>query len=290
MNDLRDAMRKEAGRVWREKAKAQQLGLFMNEETVTETILLQLAVQFQASGLRVRPFTKAQETKNGADWEFWFAQGSRAIGLRVQAKRLFPTGIYASLKPSGTQTHILIQKSGRCHPVFVFYNDHQTYPASEPQCLCGDYYGPSYRGCTLASAQTIRRQKSNDASKLAELTIPWHCLLCAWRSRGGKSLPVIIARSLKQLVINDGAKRRSKLRSYKTTELPHQLRSYAERGPRLQRDSIYDEPSATAGRDPEIHPRLQRDSLFDEPAWLAGYLKRRALAGVALIVAEREVE
>lgn len=71
LNSLRYAMRREAGRVWHQKEKAEHLGLFMNEETITETLLLRLAVEFRAGGLVVRPFTKAEETKNGADWEFW---------------------------------------------------------------------------------------------------------------------------------------------------------------------------------------------------------------------------
>lgn len=86
---LRESLRCEAGTVWREKAQAQKLGLQLNEETITETVLFRLASKHQGGGLIVRAFNKPEETKNGADLEWWFVQGDKGIGLRVQAKRLF---------------------------------------------------------------------------------------------------------------------------------------------------------------------------------------------------------
>lgn len=103
MTPLRDAMRREAGWVWRAKARAASLGLFLNEETITETVLLRLATAAQGTGFLVRLFTKAEETKLGADWEFRFISKSKMVRLRVQAKRLFPSGHYESLKPGASR-------------------------------------------------------------------------------------------------------------------------------------------------------------------------------------------
>jgi hypothetical protein len=118
---LRASLRLEAGRVWREKGDAERIGLQLNEETITETLLFRLAKRHRHSGLRVRAFSKPEEKKSGSDWEWWFVQGGSGVGLRVQAKRIFPSGTFKSLK--AVQTTQLITKAGNCHPFFVFYND-----------------------------------------------------------------------------------------------------------------------------------------------------------------------
>lgn len=267
MMSLRDAMRREAGRIWRDKARAERLGLFLNEETITETLLLHLATEFQGNGFWVRPFTKARETRNGADWEFWFVQGHKSVGLRVQAKRLFPSGKYQSLIPGGQQADKLIRKSGNCYPVFAFYNDSRAYFTSLPDCLCGDYYAPSYRGCTLAPADVVRSCASHDANILANQTIPLHCLLCEFSSNKGVSLPQRIAGLLNERfplsrIVGDGSQR------YDVVETPEEFR-------------------VDIGQMNRMRPirSLDSDHVFEEPYWLEGYLKARTLAGVALFTA-----
>jgi hypothetical protein len=199
-------MRREAGRIWRDKARAEELNLFMNEETITETLLLNLAKRFQGNTVRVRPFTKAEETKNGADWEFWFVQGQRCIGLRVQAKRLFPSAKYDSLDPSGPQTDKLMSQSKDCFPVFVLCNDRKFYRCTIPKCRCNNHRGDSYLGCTTASAYTVANWNNTDAAKLAPYTIPWHCLLCPKRSSHGASLPEVALSCLNALPQHDQGK------------------------------------------------------------------------------------
>lgn len=203
MKQLRDAMRKEAGRVWREKAEAEQLGLFMNEETITETVLFSLAREHLTSELRITPYKKQAEKKNGADWEFWFAKGNLGIGLRVQAKRIFDDRTYQSLIPSSPQTRNLISNSNGRYPVFVFYNDSQSFPHTNYcKTRCG-YKGPSYYGCSIASAYSVKSSRTNQAASLVRMMAPWHCLLCdkpAQRRR--TSLPKTVRRNLINLFEN----------------------------------------------------------------------------------------
>lgn len=257
MKPLRNAMRREAGRVWQEKARAARLGLFMSEETITELTLLNLAAVFQGHGLLVQPFTKAQETRNGADWEFWFIQGARSVGLRVQAKRLFPNGNYASLEPGGSQNRKLILHAGRCCPVYIFYNDAPAYRCNSPDCACGEYRGPSYRGCTLAPAAAVARTTNNSASSLQGVTIPWHCLVCE-SAANTMSLPETIAENLNRRFAQVDGHR------CEAVATPHEFRPY---------DDI------------KGHPGLEfmGGDGYDEPGWLAGYLSERELAGIALV-------
>jgi hypothetical protein len=257
MKPLRDALRREAGRVWREKARAGALGLFLNEETITESTLLNLATAFCGHGLFVRIFTKAEERRNGADWEFWFVQGRRATGLRVQAKRLFPGGAYSSLNSSGPQTTTLINNAGNCCPVYVFYNDAGAYRSSLPRCSCGEYRARSYLGCTLAPAVAVAHAGRNVASSLQEITIPWHCLLCESTAKR-TSLPDVIAKNLNKYAAQPDH------HQCEVVETPRQFQPYT-------------------GAEFDPGPELTRSGGYEEPGWLEEYLSEKTLAGIALV-------
>jgi hypothetical protein len=165
--------------------------------------LFRLASRHQHGDLTIRAFNKRQETENGADWEWWFVHRGRGVGLRVQAKRLFANGTYKSLKSSSSQTKNLIAKakSGKCYPVFVFYNDPDSVgagldPASSlPPCNCRFFYMPSYWGCAVSSAYSIENTSRNGLPTLLPLMRPWHCLLCP-ADRKALSLPDIVAANL----------------------------------------------------------------------------------------------
>lgn len=254
MKLLRDAMRREAAWIWYEKAQAARLGLFLNEETITETILLNLARRFHGGKLLIRPFTKAAETKNGADWEFWVVQGHDSLGFRVQAKRLFPSGYYGSLHPSRSQTSNLIGRAGNCLPVFALYNDADCYMSLLPNCGCAErrseYRGPSFWGCLLIPARAVQKLGSNDHRALAPRAIPWHCLLCDHSgSVSGATFPKRVAKNYHRLL--DGG------------------------------DSAETEDIAPDDRILALE-KIASDGLSG-PQWLANYFEERKLAGLALI-------
>jgi hypothetical protein len=259
---LRNSLRNEAGRVWRDKAQAKKLGLQLNEETITETVLFRLALSHQRGGLVIRTFTKPQETKIGADWEWWFVHQSNGVGLRVQAKRLFSSGTYQSLKPRSIQTTNLIANSRNCHPVFVFYNDQDSVDmglgsaSSLPFCPCRFYNLPSYWGCTVSSAYAIEKAPGNGLSTLLPLMQPWHCLICP-SSTQALFLPDIVAVNLnKELTHTDGR------------------RTTVGRPPTWV-SAILEQGSEITG--------VVEDNLYR-------YLEERALSGVVLFNADRERE
>ena len=252
MKALRDAMRYEAGRVWRDKAKAASHGLFLNEETITETLLLQLVMAGRGHGFAVYPFTKAEETKIGADWEFWFTGGPAPIGLRVQAKRLFPSGKYDSLKPGGKQISDLIARAAPCIPVLVFYNDMTKFTFGSPDCGCSEYRGESYRGCIVASASKVQKEKSKDPSVLRHFAMPLHCLLCD--DKVGKS-------ALLAGLVSKNARRLSGLTENTEDE---------EEGHRLLNDRIQGLAARAA------------DVVVPPPPWVEQHFLERKLAGLAV--------
>lgn len=84
------ALRDKAAWVHDRLKLADSLSVPMGEETITETLLLDLRLAL-GGYLEVEPFTKYQESRRtGADWEWWFCDGvgQRMYGMRVQAKKL----------------------------------------------------------------------------------------------------------------------------------------------------------------------------------------------------------
>lgn len=132
-SQLCHSLREQAAWVANELSEVYRLRMPLSEETITESILLALAKRHVGNGLTIRAYTKPEEgtgtlaTNNlptGADWSFWFADGrNHGIELRIQAKRLFPSGKYESLDGTGTQIQNLYKNQGSAIPLYVFYNN-----------------------------------------------------------------------------------------------------------------------------------------------------------------------
>jgi hypothetical protein len=206
MNTLQCSLRIAAGRVWHNMADAAQHRLFLNEETITESILLFLARRHRSSQLAIKVYTKQEEKKSGADWAWCFMDGGQSVAMRIQAKRLYGDAKYQALNPSGQQINQLISTADGHHPFYVFYNDALQgeifrYSSSSSHFNCGSFRGPSHWGCMIARAQDVQQINSNTIAKLLPVSMPWHCLLCPIlaSSRNGVgrlTLPDIVAANL----------------------------------------------------------------------------------------------
>lgn len=192
--DIQPYLRYVASRVWYEQSDARHHGLKLQEETITEMLLLRMAHECQHLGLRVRMFNRIEEggrrkTKrvgNGADWEWYVTTNYCHVGFRVQAKVLssgltqkdaLSIGKYAGLLNDHNQTNTLIQDAAnsKCNPIYVFYNhswvsdralfsaSHHPFPV-EP----GDW------GCAISTAAFVRGQRGNNLSALISGMLPWH--------------------------------------------------------------------------------------------------------------------
>lgn len=185
--DLRAYLRLLAGQIWHDQDDAFHHGLTLQEETLTETLLLKMAKDFSPLGLEVLMFNKGQEGKNGADWEWFFDGPECSVGFRVQAKVLKrgegSPGKYAQLgKPAG-QTQKLIDDAKKygLNPIYIFYNhqwvrDHHLFgPSVQP-----DWFGRSCWGCSVATAEFIKGNtdpKGKPDKNLATVikgSRPWH--------------------------------------------------------------------------------------------------------------------
>lgn len=178
---LRDYLRQRAAWVWNEQGHAFDTGLALQEETLTEMLLLRMARDHGKHGLTVTMFNKAEEAKNGADWEWIVKTGGCELGLRVQAKRLYHKAKavdYGGLGPTSKQAAKLISRAGTSIPIYVFFNhDHGQNSSLLTGGTESPYRGRSYWGCSVASAKKVMTAKSNKLSTLKPIMKPWHRLI-----------------------------------------------------------------------------------------------------------------
>lgn len=186
-------------------------GISFGEETITESLLLQLAEWYAPHELRIKTWTKPEEgtgtratggLPTGADWDFWIADGTgQGIHLRSQAKRQFSSGHYESLDGAGQQIQDLRNNCSTAIPLYVFYNGPWHGWSKAP---CSRYCGPRFSarnvwGCAIAPVSgipTIVRPHPDQISSMR----PWHCLVCPCPlGTGSGSLPQRIASVLRAL-------------------------------------------------------------------------------------------
>lgn len=177
---LRDYLRRRAAWVWNEQGHAFNQGLALQEETLTEMLLLRMARDHGKHGLNVTMFNKTEEGINGADWEWIVRTPWCDLGLRIQAKRLYHSSKgsdYGGLDPNSGQTAKLIANAGTSIPIYVFFNHNH---GTNSKLLTGGgetpYRGRSYWGCSIASAFKVQTKKSNKLKDLKAHTKPWHRL------------------------------------------------------------------------------------------------------------------
>lgn len=205
--DFRVYMRQLAGSVWKEQTDAHRFGLSLQEETITEFLLLAMARRLSPLGLQVKMFSKAREggrikrskvtepdgtekiteetviEAEGADWE-WFLEGPDGCraSFRVQAKKLWKdapqkAGRYGGFKPGDKQITDLIDRARAIgsNPIYVLYN----HPDVNNSSLFGpsrqpDFFGRDCWGCSVTTAQFMKYVGSEKLSDIKPGCVPWH--------------------------------------------------------------------------------------------------------------------
>lgn len=219
---------------WNQLGRSTRLKAPFNEETITETILLELKDNHPRD-IAVVSFSKIQERKIGADWEFWFLDrsGARGVGWRVQAKRLYqPHQRYDALKPADTspssQIQTLIQMAGRqgLAPIYCFYNFVPNPHDIKRTWRCGSFV-PDHElfGCSIARADNVRAVAANDFASVCQISLPWHCTVCCTALGSGDDLPDRVA-GVTQSLQTPGAS--EEFASVPTDDLPRHVQIMLE--------------------------------------------------------------
>lgn len=198
------ALREKAGWVHDRLKLADSNSVPMSEETVTETLLLDLRLTLGAH-LEVDAFTKYQEShRTGADWEWWFSDGvgQRMFGMRVQAKKLkiksgtpYYDFAYKPKLSSLRQVDRLIAAADRdgIPAVYAMYNGPELDLSSFIWVCCNELPSDGVFGVSLLSAEAARRLADQGNTSLAQvgaLSRPWSCAaLCPTNLRLDEASP-----------------------------------------------------------------------------------------------------
>lgn len=207
--------------LWRNEAK--RLRSPLNEETLTELLLLNLKRYYPGS-VTIQPFHKQEEANTGGDWAWTFLSHDRmwSQSMLVQAKRLdnFDRS-YNKLdyrigkKPTDGTPHIrqidkLIEtakKHGQL-PIYIFYN-HLNNSNRIPRncCISSNWWElfPQSWGISFASAVAVRNALPDKSfNKHRGHSLPFHCLLCSQNvgdkpARRPQGSPGVVADALSRL-------------------------------------------------------------------------------------------
>ena len=189
MNDLCHSFLGIADRVWREIDEADLSGLSYGEETITETILLQLN-RNRSANVQIKAFSKqVEEPKNGSDWEWWIGKKGQWLGMRIQAKKIKLSNeifhrlqTYKTKSMSDTQINTLIKaaQADMLNPAYCLYvHSRKIAPLWQTSICCfAPWDWPNQFGCLIADAAAVKSTQSNKLADLAHVCLPWHHLVC----------------------------------------------------------------------------------------------------------------
>ncbi|MGK8487080.1 DUF6615 family protein [Nocardia asiatica] len=187
-------------------AQGERFGVRQDEESLTSALLLDLMLGLP--DLRVRTLSRAEETVEGADWQWWIEGATTWFGALIQAKRLSPNQTYGfdyRPKPSirnpapEMQIDSLIAKarSLKIPPLYVLYNDTSDPlgKLSSRRCRQHRLLPAGGAGITVLHATTakwllsLNGNKPVSVSDVAQYAVPWSCLAgCGRRCSFGRYL------------------------------------------------------------------------------------------------------
>lgn len=191
--NLCKVLRSLACRTWRDLQVARLVGSAGNEEGITNRNLRELKFQ-RIDGLVVREFSRQEEFKEGADWEWWFrGVKGKWVGMRLQAKVIdFTTNEFKHLhykakNSASHQSDVLISScAAHSHeptPVYVLYCEWPVPSGMRLPDRC-DLHPPLPNfGCSIVKAEVVSRLRSSrNRSKALDSLVPymrpWHVLGC----------------------------------------------------------------------------------------------------------------
>lgn len=201
MTSLCNTFQRLALDTWDKIYQSRQVNFQLKEETLTDLNMLAIKTR-HPNQVRTKVFTKPDEGKNGADWEWWFKGiTNNWIGFRVQAKIIniesnkFEHLHYCSeIEDSEGKTIKEYQCDKLIKNALVDSKSHK--PLIPLYCLfvqadnnlhdwhCGTFpFVKDLYGCSLISAFQVQKYRNNNNAKkhlddIKNNLKPWHCLVC----------------------------------------------------------------------------------------------------------------
>ena len=150
-----------------------------SEETITEINLLEIRRR-HPKRVHIYTFSKAQEAKTGADWEWHIIGRKRTAKMRVQAKRLQSNNVLKikhKVTSSGIQQRQLLiegAKADNMKPVYCIYCTEQQRGIWK-QAGVSAMNEAFQTGCLLADASDVPLT-TIELEEIEEKCVPWHYL------------------------------------------------------------------------------------------------------------------
>lgn len=180
-----------SGYVWKTLAFSKKFNISQGEETISDSILLKLAIEGNTS-LSIIKTPKDVEKIKGTDWEWWI--GCRATGwvrIAAQAKKIDKDGrYYSALKHKIGKTEIYQHQvleaysfRKKAYPIYIFYN-YTKRVNSEKHWHCNkegfrdDLLGITFTNYyNIKSVFSSRGGKDFDSLHANKFTFPLKCLM-----------------------------------------------------------------------------------------------------------------
>jgi hypothetical protein len=177
-------LKKRARWTWKHLRLGSDLHLDVSEDSLTQMNLLHIA-KAHSDEIAIESYSRPRERSLGADWEWWYFQGNRGIGMRVQAKRINKaatcyTHIHYKHKDNSYQADNLIEKSEAEQriPLFVLYN---FWDYRMSRSAWGGNFPPGEKrlfGCSLLSPYVVKEIRGQQCDCSIETFLqyqdPWH--------------------------------------------------------------------------------------------------------------------
>lgn len=207
-----------SGSVWRLLKKARTNAFQLNEETITDLVCLDFRAKLPGS-IVTHLFSKAKESINGADWEWWFLdpKAQPKLVLRIQAKVLnFEKRSFQHLHyKKGAQNQALLDQcaddsrppplgAGVPHVGLYCLYAQWDMISEKPHmgmlrsCTCGaSRRRQADWACTFLSAhQVLAMGKKKQLACVLPKAIPWHAVFCCLTGSRNSSLAHRVAENL----------------------------------------------------------------------------------------------
>ncbi|OEE18297.1 hypothetical protein OAY_10235 [Vibrio cyclitrophicus ZF205] len=183
---IREAFREISASVWDNIAHKKRQERKPDEEALTDRVMDRL-FDIPNDKLKTVIFSKPEEGKNGADWEWVFlGKDGSNFTVRVQAKVINPFVMqydelhYKQRKSLRYQSDLLIEraKAFNALPIYCLYT-HADELETNKMWRCACTKSIKVYGCSLITAQTVQAlrgsQKQKSFADLQPYLLPMHC-------------------------------------------------------------------------------------------------------------------
>ena len=189
---LCETMKECSSWTWNRLREASEIKIHLGEESLTDFNLLKIRLLHNRE-VFTSTFSKLAESREGADWEWWFLDKAlnRALGFRVQAKVIGMSGTFDHLyyaNKKGLQVETLCERAlkSKTIPIYCLYSFFENTLSINPTITKSGLVSLEDYGCSIMDAFRVldyaRKHKPNKISDLFLDMIPWHLLFCSSQS------------------------------------------------------------------------------------------------------------